>query len=88
MRECWNCGSFSVYYTKSYKGFDRKKTGYCKKLNNMTNINETCYLWNSNDDYRKTRKLICLETLNEMANNISEITQILREEKENNKGDK
>lgn len=82
MKECRNCGDFLVYYIRSYKGYSKRKTGYCKRFDNTTSVNENCYLWNSNADFKEKRKHLCLETLAELAGNIAEMVQILKEETE------
>lgn len=84
MRECKNCRHYDAYYTKGYKQFTKEKIGYCNCKKKITENHSFCEQFNDVDYLRGMGKKVCLEELKEMAKDISEITQILREETEVN----
>jgi len=84
MRECWGCGNYQAYYTKGYCKFDRCDYGNCTKQQKIVEKHESCEQWRSNAIRRSIRKGICLKVLDNALSDISEMRQILSEEKKEN----
>ncbi len=82
MKQCIFCGNYNVYYTKGYKQFNREKSGYCSKHEKIVENRETCGHWRNNLTRRRLCKTVSLKQLFDLASNVAEITQILREEHE------
>lgn len=83
---CGNCIYFAAFYTKKFQSFIKEKYGLCMNKN-VKEKNEYCDRWGYNNAFnRKTRKGLCLaaslNTIEEMSKNLTEISQILREESE------
>ena len=81
-KACWNCWYFKAYYTKGWCHFDKEPNGYCLKQKKITDKHEVCEVWHSNQNCRKLRKKIAIRKLEELADDIAEIRQILFEDKE------
>lgn len=84
-KKCWNCGKYRAYYTKGYKGFNKEKEGLCIKHDKAVLSQDNCEFWQTNIILRRISKIITLKELTNLAGNICEITQILRDEQEENK---
>ena len=85
MKECWGCGNYQAYYTKGYYKYDRKDRGNCTKHEKIVGKHESCGQWRTNAVRRRVRKSICLNALGTAISNLSEMKQILSEEREESK---
>lgn len=83
-KACWNCGSYSAYYTKGLCHFDKLDHGLCRKQKKTVDKHEQCELWRPNYKIRDWRENVAKKKLNEISDAIVEIKQILFEEKEEN----
>jgi hypothetical protein len=84
-RECWSCSQYIAYYTKGVKQFKKEKYGECRQHKRRTTNHDTCDMWCMDNFRRKRRKAVSLIVLDELATDVSEIAQILREEAEDSK---
>lgn len=76
---CNNCGNYRAYYAVGYAGFFKTREGFCHKHKRASGRYASCEDWVDNGKKRENCKKACLETLYEMAERLSMITQILRE---------
>ena len=79
-KACWNCGNYKAYYTKGLCYFDRLDFGWCKKEKRTVDKHEQCPYWCSDYSFRKWRKSYAKHKLDELADAIYEIRQILAED--------
>ena len=79
---CWNCGNYKAYYTKGFCHFDKKNYGYCSKQQKTVSCHEDCEHYRSNYQSRRFRKTVALRALNDILTHLSEIRQILSEDKQ------
>ena len=86
-KACWNCWNFKAYYTKGWCHFDKDPNGYCLKHKKITDKHEVCEAWYTNETHRERRKKVALRKLKELANDLTEIRQILLEDKEDSEND-
>lgn len=81
-RHCWDCRYYNAYYTKGNNQFDKVKQGYCKKRDTTTANHESCETWTYHAYPRKVYKSHALMTLENIANSLTGVAQILREAEE------
>lgn len=79
---CVNCGMYSAFYTKGYKRFNIEKLGWCHEYRKVTDSHKHCESWRHDLIRKKITRKISLSELTNLANSISEIAQILREEQD------
>lgn len=82
MRKCSTCKHYSRYYEKGGMGFLQIKQGYCRKHAKITFVEEECVEWESGAAKRKVRELCSQDRLSQAVEDIREIKQILKENRE------
>jgi len=87
-KACWNCGNYQAYYTKGFCNFDKLDCGYCKAKKENVKKTEQCEKWKTNYRYRGMRKTVAMRALDEVLTQITELRQILFEEKEEDDSEK
>lgn len=83
-KACWNCGYYKAYYTKGLCHFDKLNDGVCRKQEKTVNKHEQCEFWKTNYKLRSWQEVIAKKKLIEIMDILTEIRQILFEEKEEN----
>lgn len=82
-KECWNCRWYSPAYTKGCHRFDRRDFGMCRH-EKIVQKHDRCGKWTYNTDFHKhvsqaVRREAALKTLNELLQQLAELSQILAE---------
>lgn len=85
-KHCYNCMYYGPLYSKKFCSFVKEKYGLCMSKN-VKEKNEVCGKWSYNNELnRRVRKESCfsasLNVIDEIFKNLTEISQILREEQE------
>ncbi len=83
-KECMNCCYYEKYYTKSTYYFEKQRNGLCQVEKQSKNNHDACERWKCKNvkNMRSLRRELCAKVINEMASDLSEIRQILKEERE------
>ena len=80
-KSCWNCVYYKAYYTKGICCFDKKDCGWCTKRKETVDKHENCDKWREyNGVFRGWREQVAQKRIEEMAENLAVIRQILEEE--------
>lgn len=85
-KRCANCLYYGPFYTKKFCSFFKENYGLCMSRE-VKEKHEVCGRWAYNNEFnRKARKEYCLSAslgkIDEIHKNLTEISQILREEQE------
>ena len=82
IKECRNCGAYKAYYTKGFCQFDKQNLGHCGKHNCIIeDKHHTCELWRNDCSIQISRRVSALKKIDEVADSLLQIKQILIEEK-------
>ena len=81
-KACWNCGEYRAYYTKGLCHFNKLDCGLCRKKKETVDKHGECEFWRSNYSIRTLREEVARKKLDGILDEITEIRQILFEEKE------
>lgn len=85
-KRCGNCLYYGAFYTKKFCSFSKENYGICMGRE-VKEKHEVCGRWAFNNEFnRRARKeyrlSASLKVIDEMSKNLTEISQILREEQE------
>lgn len=80
---CNRCGSYAAYYKKMGSGFYRESCGFCKMYKKVVKNHDgaECPFWKNNHSERVWRKRFVYTSLSAISEQLSEIIQLLNEEK-------
>ena len=80
-KACWNCGNYKPYYTKGFCRFNKKDVGFCIEQRISVDKHDQCKCW-THKQYFRYQKDSSLRSLDEILKQLSEVRQILVEDKE------
>lgn len=77
---CFLCAHYEGYYVKGTYSFYKKSHGDCTKKHCMVNHNDSCENWKSNREATKLSKEIKLKKLEKLAESLSELIIIIKDD--------
>lgn len=81
-KRCWNCSNFHAYYTRGFCCLVKEENGYCALHEKVMMRTDACEKWHCHYTSRQQRFNIALNATLQIYKTLSEIEQILQEEKE------
>lgn len=78
--KCFSCCFFDRYYTKEEKHFQRTTCGWCGYKEECVFSSETCEAFKKKREYKRPKRVILLY-LHELLTEISEVRNLIEDEK-------
>ena len=84
-KACWNCCFYKAYYVQDICHFNKQGIGLCTKNNKTVDKHEQCDYWHNAVIRRAVKRMVTGAKIEEMANTLKEIKQILSEDERENR---
>lgn len=81
---CFLCANYDGYYVKNECSFSKKSLGDCRKKHCIVNNNDSCDNWKPKRQNLTVSQTIKINKLQKLADSLSQLIIILRENFEEN----